>query len=59
MREIKEVYVSTTDRFINVVTPGMLYRYEGLALCPEHLKRWMKAHPDKVKSVSTAYQFDD
>ena len=59
MREIKEVYISTTDGFINVVTLEMLYRYEGLALCPKHIKDWMKNHPDKVKSISTTHQFDD
>lgn len=59
MREIKEVYETTTDGFINVVTLGMIYRYEGLALCPKYVKDWIKAHPDKVKKVYTSDQYDD
>ena len=59
MKEIREVYETSVDGFINVVTLGMIYRYEGIALCPKYVRDWMKRNPDKVKVSDSTEMFDD
>lgn len=45
--KIEKVYRSTTDGFIVIITPHITYRYEGMNLVPNHIKKWIKANPDK------------
>ena len=55
--KIQRVYITTTDGYINVITPDKIYRYEGIGCCPKQVVKWMKEHEITKNTTSTV--FDD